>query len=196
MPNINGIVSLINTALQAGQFANRRFQPCQYYGIADPVKITGEDSGDRTEPQIIDNDGEAISLVFDDNNAVQVYHQQDNISYEIAPVDYGKPGTTMREIVDMRLIFAANRSRVQTDNLSCASAIAMDFPKEFTAAQLTATGNNYGIIEMGEVETNPYSVWESEFPGSPFGLNLNTIFISVKYKLTLEYNKNCFSICN
>lgn len=194
MPNINGIVSLINTALQSGQFANRRFQPCVYYGIADPVRITGEEN-ERTEPQIIDNDGEGTSLVFDDTNVVQVYHQHDNLSYEIAPVDYGKPGTTMREIADLRLIFAANRSRVQTDNLNCAAAIGIDFPKEFTAAQLSALGNNYGTIEMGGVETDPYKVWEQEFPGRPFGLAMNTIFISVKYKLTLEYNKNCFSIC-
>jgi hypothetical protein len=102
----------------------------------------------------------------------------------------------MQEIADMRLIFAANRSRILSDNLNCAGVIAMDFVKEFTQSQLAALGLNKGQIEMGYVETNPYTVWDTEFPGSPFPLNPNTIFMSVKYRLTIEYNKNCFNICN
>lgn len=195
MPNLDSICSLINSSLQTGNFASRRFQAAKFYEIADPIKTTGEDK-ERIEPYIIDNDGEGESVVYDDTQALQVYHVVDTIDYQIAdPDDYGKPGTTMQETANMRMIFIGSRKRMKVRTENTIAAAVMDFPKEFTPTQVTALGMNSCIIQMQDVESDPYTVWEDQFKGTEYGLGTDTTAFSIKYKIIDTYNKNCFSLC-
>lgn len=195
MPNLDSITTLINSALQSGQFKSRRFQAAKFYEIADPIKTTGEDK-ERREPYIIDDDGEGTSVVYDDTQALQVYHVVDTIDYKIAdPDDYGKPGTTMEETANMRMIFIGSRKRIKVRPENVIAAAIIDFPKEFTPAEVTANGMNSCIIQMQDVESDPYIVWGDQFIGTDFSLGTDTIAFSIKYKIVDTYNKNCFTLC-
>lgn len=194
MPNINGIAQLINTALQAGNFSSRKFQSSVLYLVSDPIK-TVEEKSETTCPYIIDNNGEATELTFDDTNQFQIYHKIDSQSYKLADLDYGAPGTTMNEISNMRLIFMGSRKRMKVTKDNVIAAINADFPKEFLPSVITPLQLNKCVIEMGEIMEDPYSVWSQEFQGVPYDLSTDTIMFSVAYKIDCDYNKNCFSLC-
>ncbi len=194
MPNINGIVQLINNALQAGNFSSRKFQSSILYLIADPIKTIGNDA-ESTAPYIIDNNGEAVELTFDDTNQFQIYHKIDSQAYKLADLDYGAPGTTMNEVTNMRLIFMGSRKRMKVTKDNVIAAINADFPKEFLPSAITPLQLNKCIIEMGDTNEDPYSVWSQEFQGIPFDLSTDTITFSLSYKIDCDYNKNCFTLC-
>lgn len=193
MPNLDSICGIINTALQADQFGTRRFQASAWYNIADPLRTTGEN--ETTQPVIIDNEGEGKSVVFDDTNALQVFHRINSISYKIADPDYGNPGTTTEETANMRMIFVGSRRRLKTRPENVMAGAAMDFPKELNSSVITSLGMNSLIIEMGDIDLDPYSVWNTEWQGSDFELDSDTFLFSLKYTIISTFNKSCFSIC-
>ncbi len=196
MPNLDAIVTLINTSMQTGNFKSRRFQSAKFFTIADPIKTTGEDN-ERREPYIIDNNGEGVAVVPDDTYGLQVYHVADSLAYQIAdPDDYGTPGTTMQETANMRMVFWGRRGKLKVRLEDVIAASAMDFPKEFLPSDLTPLGMNSCRIEMGEVDSDPYSVWDKEFQGTEFQLGTDTILFDISYKIIDTYNRSCFNLCN
>ena len=194
MPNLDVICGLINTSLKAGNFKSRRFQAAKYYLIADPIK-TIETDKETTSPYIIDSNGEAIELTFDDTNAFQIYHKVDTTDYKLADLDYGKPGTTMNEVANMRMIFMGSRKRMQVTLENIIAAVAVDFPKEFNQTVVGTLGANRCVIEMGSVNSDPYSVWSQEFVGVEYGLTTDSVMFSLSYKIDSDYNKACFNLC-
>jgi hypothetical protein len=194
MPNLDGIVTLINNALAAGNFSTRKFQPSAYYQIVDDVKTTGADD-EKIEPMIVFTNGECKKMVYDDTNAFQIFHKLNDVSYSLGDLDYGPPGTTMQETASMELIFVGNRKRLQVRPEDVAAAIMMDMPKEFTAAIAQTLMLNTCIISTDEVETDPYKVWAENWQGTKSFVKPETILVSVKYKIIDEYNRKCWSLC-
>lgn len=194
MPAQNDIALLINASLKANNFKSQRFQSGAYFGIAEPIKEISED-GEKTAPYIIDDTGEGTTVVYNDTCPFTVFHRLETPEYNIPVDDYGKPGTTMQETSNMRLVFTGSRGRMKIRPENVAAAIAMDFPKEFTPAQITSLGLNSCIIEMGSVIVDPYTVWSQEWIGHEYDLDTDTIMISVNYRIVSTYNKLCFSLC-
>ena len=195
MPNINSIVGLINTALVSNQFASRRYQSGKWYGIADLLKNNAEDK-ETTTPVIIDDAGEGTDVIFDDTSSMVVYHRVMSLNYEIAdPNDYGKPGTTMRETAEMKMIFFADRMKLKDRVENFIAAAINDFPKEFLSSVVSAFGNNKTIIELGSVNTDIYTIWSGEFQNVDFNLASSICAFELTYKVINEFNKNCFTLC-
>lgn len=196
MPNLNDITLLINQALVADEFASRRFQNAKFNAIAERIKITGEET-ERWEVAVIDNDGEAQTVCIDDTYAMQVYHRIDSLEYPIVPEnDYGKPGHTMTEVANMRMIFLGDRGRLTVRPENVVAAAVVDFPKEFLPAEITPLQLNSCMIDIGTTELDPYMVWDREFTGSAMELDTNTILCSISYRITSTFNKSCFKLCN
>lgn len=194
MPALSQIVTIINNSFVTGQFSTRKYQIAKYFGITDPVKTTMEDM-DKIEPMIIDDNGECIKVVYDDTQAFQIFHKLDTIDYKIADPDYGFPGTTMEEAANMKLIFFGNRKRLQTRAEDLIAAVALDMPKEFSTAQIQTLGLNSCVIEIGDVESDPYKVFSEEWSGIDTFVKPETILFSIRYKIIDTYNKNCFLLC-
>ncbi len=197
MPNVNALTILINSALQADQFASSRYQSGQWFGIADPVMTTGESESGNIEPMILDDEGEGTPVVFDDTSSLVVFHRLDDLTYEIAdPNDYGSPGTTMRETASMRMMFTASRNKLKSRGENMVAAAILDFPKEFLPSVIAPLGMNSCIIEMGDVETDIYSLWNKEWQGTKMMLSTDTVMFQIKYKIVNTFNKKCFSLCS
>lgn len=187
---------MINAELVADEFASNRFQAAKFSGIAERIKITGEEI-ERYEVAVIDNDGEAETVCIDDTYSLQVYHRVDSISYPYVPDnDYGKPGHTMTEEANMRMIIFGDRSRLKVRPENLVAAAVVDFPKEIAPVVITPLQLNSCIIEIGDIDTDPYNVWDKEFTGSKMELDTNTCLCEIRYKIITTYNKNCFQICN
>ena len=194
MPNLDKVVTLINNQLKTSKnLSTRLFQNSKWYNIADKNKTTGD--VEITQPLILDNNGEGISVVFDDTNFLQVFHKVDTINYLIADVDYGNPGTTMQEEAEMSIIVVGSRKRLKTRQENIMAAISLSFIKEFKDSDIRPLGMNSCIIEMGSVDIDPYSVWDQNWIGAEYSLNTDTFLFSMKYKIVSTFNKNCFTIC-
>lgn len=195
MPNIEGICTLINSALEAGNFSSRRFQSGKFYKVAYPIK-TIDDTVTTSAPYLIDNSGEATELTYDNTRPFQIYYRIDSQDYKLADLDYGAPGTTMNEISNMRMVFIGSRKMMQVTQDNVVAAVEVDFPKEFLPTDITPLQLNKCVIEMGNVEQDIYSVWQREFDGTSIDFDTDTIMFAVNFKLDIDYNKNCFKLCN
>lgn len=195
MPALNAITSLINTALSTGGFSGNKFDSAKYNAIAEVIK-TFDKEGETEAIYIVDDDGEAKELVYDDTNIIQIFHKVENLSYQVAePNDYGNPGTTMQENASLKMVFFANRKRIRTRFEQVVAAAVMSFPKEFTATQISPLLLINCTIDMGDVNTDAYSVWGENWPGSEFGLKPGDVLFSINYRVVSNYNKNCFTLC-
>jgi hypothetical protein len=195
MPNLNSIVSIINTSLATTQFSSRSFQAGKYYTISDEVKTASADNDNKIEPMMVENNGECTKLVYDDKFSMIIFHTLDEVSYEIAKPNFGEPGTFVREIANMQLVFAGSSKRLNVRREEIAAAIAIGMPYQLSQAQLTPLNLNYGIIEPGDVELDPYKNWSSLWQGMKSFVKPETILIVQKYKIVTEYGKSCWSLC-
>lgn len=194
MPSLDKIVAAVNTSIQTGNFKTRRFQASKYYGIADPVKTTGEDS-EKMEPMIIDDNGECTKVIYDDTQAFQIFHVVDDIEYEQADPNYGNAGETMQETAYMRLVFAGNRTRLKVRPEELIAAVILDIPKEFTPGDAQLLALNNVIIETGAVESDPYKVFGANWQGIKTFVKPATVMFSIKYKIITQFTKPCFVLC-
>lgn len=168
----------------------QKFASATWNGIADIVKIE-----DKQVPLTITNDGEGKEVIWDDTSSLSVYHRIENINYSIPVDDYGPPGTTMMEATSLKMVFMADRNKLnlRADDLSAAAS--MDFPKEFTEGQINTFGFNSMTISMESVNMNFINEFETEFKGVEYPLNTSLVMFSIKYKIESTYNKSCFGLC-
>lgn len=196
MPNLGNIVGFINDAMLAGNFSSRSFQTGNFNGIAEYIKTT--DGGvEQKSPFIIDDQGEAMELIYDDRYPFVIFHLKDGWDYQQAPdpENYGKAGTTMQETANMKLVFVGSRKRmgVSCDNVT--AAVAMDIPKEFTPSQLYGLSLVSCVIETGSVATDPYTIFSEIWSNTDYNFDTDTIIFTMSYKITATYNKGCFNLC-
>lgn len=194
MPNQNAICNMINAYFQANSFSTMRFQSGDWNGIAEQAK-TIEESGESIVPAILDLNGEGKNLMYDDTYPFRAYHRMLSVNYSDDDTEYGNPGQTMKEISEMKLVFIGSRFKMGTRPENVIAALEMDFPKEFKPSDLTPLGLNKCTIEMSDVSYDMYSIWAEEFAGNDFALPIDTIAISLRYRITILFEKCCFNIC-
>lgn len=195
MPNLNSITNMINVTLKSGNFKGMKFQSSDWNGISDPVETDKGEGNVIMQPMIVDDQGECKMLVFDDVFNMVVFHKVEGLDYEVADPNYGKPGTTIQETAQMKMIFSADRSKLLIRPEDMIAAAVMDIPKEFLPTDISPLGLNSCVIEMGSVNKDPYSVWEENWKGVKFPLSPEDLLFSISYKIVSTFNKCCFSFC-
>jgi hypothetical protein len=195
MPQLDALVSLIDTSFQTGNFDARRFQIAKYYGIAYRVKTKSQDQ-EKIEPMTVDNSGNGVPVVYSDKWNLQVYHTIEDIDYKQAEPNYGPPGMTMEENASMRIVFIGNRRKLQVRPEDIAAAMIIDIPKQFLSPVVTPLGMSSVVITTGDVETDPYKVWAELYEGVNSFINPEIMMISIKYNIISTYNKGCSTLCS
>jgi hypothetical protein len=194
MPKLSNIVDMINCNIKSNNFSSARFQSGKLYNISDPVKSYKEDGSSTTEPMIIDDNGECTNLSYDDSRSFTLFHTVEEIEYNIPSDDYGRPGTTMMETANMKLIFTGSRRKLKFAVEDIIAAVIYDIPKEFLPIDICNLNLTSCIIEVGIVDSNIYNVWDDNWINTEMRLNTESIAFSIKYKIISTYNK-CFSLC-
>lgn len=192
MPKLREIVDVINTSLKGGNFATRKFQDGIWYNIAE--FITREEKDKVTKfPTIIDELGEGKDVVPNDTYPIQFYHRILGILPTDDPItDFGDFGNSITEIDEMMLIVIGDRKKTLSYREDVASAIWAQFPREIT----TIPELQSCLIEPLEINNDRESVWNNEFDNVDFELEPQQYIISLRYRITAIYSKNCFTLCN
>lgn len=195
MPSLIGVTTIINAALQTNVFNSQKFQGGNWNTIAEKVReIDGENS--RVRPVVVPSDGDCVNVAIDDTYPLVVYHRVTGLEYQDGEWDFGDPGNIKREVASMVLILFADRGRLQITDSDCLAAISANIPDELTNAQLQLNQLLCCTISVEQGNINKQEVFEQEYEGVEYPLKPNSILISIPYKITSDYSKNCFSLCN
>lgn len=199
MPKLREITAIINASLKAGNFHGRKFQDGKWWEIAYTI---GRVEGDKETrfPSVIDNAGEGTDVTVNDTYPIQFYHRiVSPLQYPDLAVNtddsFGN-GDQNKEVAEMVLICVGDRSRVGAYTEEICAAICADFPKELTTAQLGVLNLQQCTIENVDTNTIPEEVFNQEYQNVDNPLPPEMFMLSVRYRVTTVYGKNCFSLCN
>lgn len=196
MPKIREITSIINTALQDGNFSSRKFQSGKWFDIAYILSRV-EDDKETKFPAIVGNDGEAVSVSFDDTYPIQFYHRILEQLYEDDQIeDFGDEGNTIKEVNEMVLICMGNKSKLGVFQEEISAAIWADMPRKIKHSVLNTLTLQNVIIEPVAVNNNPNEVFNNEYSNVDYNLAPENFMLAIRYKITVLYSKNCFKLCN
>jgi hypothetical protein len=197
LPKLREITTIINQSLQAGNFHGRKFQSGNWLNIAYILSRV-ENEIETKFPAIVDNNGEGTSVAYDDTYPIQFYHRI------IAPLQYpdmkndgfGNPSAFHREIAEMQLICIGDRSKFDAYTEEVCAAITADLTRELKPTQLATLHLQDCTIEIIDTNTDTEAVFNQEFQNVDKNLAPENFMIAVKYRITTEYGKNCFTLCN
>lgn len=185
-------VNVIDTALAAGVFASNRYQRGVYHGIAELVQ---HDEG--TIPMVVSNSGQGTSVVVDDNYTFQIYHRHISSTHADLPsTSFGSGMNSVRESANMRLVIIADRERLEESKSDLIAGVVFGFPDQFTDAN-TST---YSYVEQVNVQVtnsnlDSIAVYQDEY-GLEGQLPPNYVMAAIDYEMTIDVNKNCYTLCN
>ncbi len=200
MPKTREICNIINQALQAGNFASRRFQQGNWALVANLLSKIEQTEGAEKEikqPAIVDNEGEGVDVSFNDTYPIQFYHRILNITPEDDLNEtFGNPGTTIKETSDMVLICMGDRNKLKVVLEDILSAIWADIPRELKHSDLQSLTLQSVNIIPGEINNNSQEIFNQEFVNVDYALAPENFMCALKYKIVTLYSKNCFQLCN
>jgi len=188
MAYLGSIVTGINNALKGKLTA---FPTAYYAGIAYAL-VKKEGKGSQSLPAIIDLNGDAKWISFDDINELIIYHKINNSTYsQLKQGSYGDGYDMFQHNYEIDLIVMADRKKVRVDPDVLEAAIASNIP---TKLPLPA-GLNFMNIVTVNANHNSRSLFGQEYPGVDYYLKPEHIFFSIRYRIELRYQKGCISLC-
>lgn len=198
MPKLREQITIINNALKFGNFNTAKFQAGNWMGLA--YQLTREEEAGLTMfPSLVDNNGEGTDVTVNDNYPIQFYHRI------VAPLQYPDMATDSesfgdgkqnKEIAELVMICVFDRSKVDAYNEEICAGICSDFPKELTQAQCSTLSLISSTIENVETNTNSDEVFAQEYSNVANPLPPECGMVSVKYRITSIWSKDCFVLCN
>lgn len=196
MPKLREITTILNQSLKDGNFHGSKFQDGNWLNIA--YILSREEDNKLTKfPAIVDNQGEGTDVSYDDIYPIQFYHRiAAPLQYpDMKNEGYGNPNAFHKEIAEMVLICMGDRARFDVYTEEICAAICADLTRELTPTQLATLVLQDCTIEVVDTNTDTEAVFNQEFQNVDFALAPENFMIAVKYKITTEYGKGCFTLC-
>lgn len=185
---LDSIVTEINEAVKGKLTA---FPTAEYFGVAYSIPRK-EEKSPAYLPAIIDMNGEAKWMTFDDIRELTVYHKIISSTYSIQKRgSYGDGNDYVQQNYDMDMIIMSDRKKIniQPDVLEMAFGSNIPSVIKFNGlepANLTAVSANH----------SSRSVFSNEFTGVDYYLKPEHILFSIRYRVELRYLKGCISLCH
>jgi hypothetical protein len=187
MAYLGEIVETINAALKAKLMA---FPLSQYNGLSYPI---ARKKGTALEylPAQISNSGDAKLITFDDVNELEIYHKIASSAYTQSGVStYGNGYDAFKHSYDVDLIVMGDRRKIQVGPDVLEAAIASNMPSTTTIPGIR------GITILPQsANHNSRSLFNQEFQGADYYLKPEHIFFSIRYRVEIQYQKGCLSLC-
>lgn len=195
MPNVRGIMGVINAALLSGNFKSMPFQSSSFNTLAYVIP-TKDDAGVTYRPVIQDNAGNCTELDLNDLYNFQVFHVLDDFDFsEKQADDFGSPGNIISENDTCRMIVMGNTATLGLVREDIMSAVMVDFPREFDAGLLTSLGLSSCVFDQVIVSQDQEEIFASLWKGHDYFMLPQTFLYAVSYRLKCEYAKHCFTLC-
>lgn len=187
MAYLGEIVDTINEALKAKLTA---FPLSRYNGLSYMVTRKKGTSFEYLPAQI-SNSGDARLITFDDVRELEIYHRVANSTYTVTGVaTYGDGHDAFKHNYDIDLIVMADRRKVQVEPDVLEAAIASNIPSKTTIEGVR------GITILAiSANHNSRSLFNQEFQGADYYLKPEHIFFSIRYRVEIQYQKGCLSLC-
>ncbi len=187
MAFLDNIVTEINDAVKSKLTA---FPVADYFGITYSMP---KKDGKRLLylPAIIDFNGEAKWVTFDDIRDLTLYHKINTSTYsQIKSGSYGDGYDYIQQSYEMDLIVMSDRKKVNVQPDTLEMAIGSNIPSKsimsgFEYINITATSSNH----------SSRNVFATEFSGVDYFLKPEHILFSIRYRVELRYQKGCISLC-
>jgi len=184
------VVSQINTLLQAGQFASKKFQKGRFSGIAE--LIDKEDG--QTVPCLKDTSGEITThLNIDDIYPFELYHR--TISTSMEDEDGFGNYIERHEVTEMRLVVIFQRNRIFATKELIKSGLALGMPREMTRSFNIANDLSSCSISSLAFNLNSKEVYAEEYGQTEQLLKPTTVMIAMSYQIGTVTDINCLEIC-
>ena len=191
MPSLHKITVFINDTIKAN-LTKKPFKGSIYKGITEAVV---DDVDGNSKPCIVDNDGQATSVIINDVYPMQIYHKTISIRYNEAENNYGKPGNTTEEEANMQLVFIGNRNKLNLTKENIIALLAVFFPKNVKTTDVSSPDFLSCSISIGTAELNTRTVYNNEYGNIDFNLPPNYVMMSLPYTVVTSYNKSCIVVC-
>lgn len=196
MPNLNGVIAIINTAI-GGVLNVEKFQGGELYNQL--VELVPEISreGRTTKPGMVNNYGEVTSVVIDDTLPYQIYHRLTSLNEVSVPEEdsFGDEGDFIEETANMVLILISDRNKILMRGEDLLSLISVNIPKKLNSTQNTALNFIGCEINIESANTNMEEVYQGEYSVASYGLKPNSIMYAINYKIITTFGKECFQLC-
>lgn len=185
---LDNIVTEINNVVKNHLTA---FPTAEYFGIAYVIpKKEGKDSSYL--PAIIDINGEAKWMTFDDVRELSIYHRMVSSTYNMQKQKtYGDGHDYVQQNYDMDMVIMSDRKKIciQPDVLEM--AIGSNIPSVVKLETIEPAN----IISVS-ANHSAKSVFGNEFTGIEYYLKPEHILFSIRYRVELRYLKGCISLCH
>ena len=187
MAYLGEIVETINMALKAKLTA---FPLSRYNGLSYPI---ARKKGTAFEylPAVIFSSGDARLITFDDVNELEIYHKIASSTYTQRKLQsYGDGYDEFQHNYEVDMVVMGDRRKVQVEPDALEAAIASNMPNTMTIA-----GVKFINILAVSANYNSRSLFSQEFQGADYYLKPEHIFFSIRYRVEIQYQKGCLSLC-
>lgn len=199
MPFLDKIVLGINDELQTAFNQNAGLSNAMLYGIAEPSQTNDTDNRTRIQPCIINLDGEATPVAFDDSYNLTLYHRVFNeaIAAQAGSRAFGnKAQDFMVSRADCELVVVAQRVKVKMNPRILAGQIFAMMPA--TQITITDTSNNkLGVasVLVSSINYDSLAIFGRDYRGAEYFISESLELIGVRYTIESHFRKECFNTC-
>lgn len=187
MAFLDNIVTEINASVKKYLTA---FPTAEYFGIAHVIPKK-EGKAPSYLPAIIDMNGEAKWMTFDDVRELSVYHKVVASTYLQKQKTYGDGHDYIQHNYDMDMVVMSDRKKIGIHPEVLEMAIGSNIPSVVKLETIEPAN----IITVS-ANHSARSVFGNEFTGVSYYLKPEHILLSIRYRVELRYLKGCISLCH
>lgn len=198
MPFVDKIVSELNTVLSGELNNNAALSNHYLYGIAEPSQTNDTEGRTMIQPCVINLDGEATPVTYDDSYALVGFH---SITQEvIGNIGLMSFGNKLQDYVssssDMELVIVAHRTKVKMSPRILAGQVFSMFPSG--QITITDTSNNKvgtAVLSVTGINYDSLSIFGRYYRNAEYFISESLTMIAIRYNLESRFRKECFNTC-
>jgi hypothetical protein len=193
MPYLNEIVAAINTSLNQRLSQFSTLSGSKLEGIAFNV-VRSSDSGKDTVPAVIDEYSVIRDVVINDTYPLTIYHRVEEVSERPASAKYafGDQPALRTAIYSCKMIAISKVPRINMTQVQLYSLLSLSMPDKVS---IDEDGVHDVAIEVEGGVINHSAVFSEEYRGQREFVGIEDIMISVRYQVTVTYDRSCINLC-
>ncbi len=187
MAYLDDIVKQINIGIRSKLTA---FPTAFFVGVAYTIPKK-EGKVYQFLPAIINTDGNAKWVTFDDIKELTIYHKINASTYtQLKNQSYGDGYDSFQHNYEIDLVVMADRKKVNVSPDVLEVAIASNIISTLNIANV-----DYISIVTMSANHNSKTLFSQEFQGVDYYLKPEHIFFSIRYRVEIRYQKGCINLC-
>lgn len=196
MPFLKQQIDIINAKLRAAIFVDKRFAGAQINGLATLATYREGDTV-KTAPVVVENN-EPRFVGLDDSFPAIIYHRLQTLSYSQInnASQFGRGVNKMEQTADVLLVVYGRYAPLRITSEQFEALIASGFPDIVDSVELEPYKLDSMLVTLQSSNMLAQQVFAGEYGALPNQVGAEDILFAVRYRITTQFRKNCFSICD